>query len=194
VVRSGCPVSRGLVYPSFTPWPWATWASRHVPPAQRPPRFVCERAFLPARRRPTNTPHPHPILTLESQRPLTDFAAVAFSISFEATTLRPGYSGRAGIPLRRGARPGTPWSWRRVATFLNPSRCLLRGRLFLGEGEAAHTVLRVPGRERSGPDRAALLQDLARSLPALRARRLYTQLPPGRHPGGLDASRDFRTG
>src|SRR4030043_1364567 len=48
------------------------------------PGLVCERAFLPApeeweEHRRTRTP----VLTLESQRPLTDFAGVAFSISLE---------------------------------------------------------------------------------------------------------------
>src|SRR5574340_1110985 len=48
------------------------------------PGLVCERACLPGPReweeyRRTRTP----ILTLESQRPLRDFAAVAFSVSFE---------------------------------------------------------------------------------------------------------------
>lgn len=48
------------------------------------PDIVCERAFLPSKRdlaehRRTETP----ILSLESQRPLAEFDAVAFSISFE---------------------------------------------------------------------------------------------------------------
>ena len=73
------------------------------------PGFVCERAFLPSpeeaeEHRRTRTP----ILSLESQRPLKDFAAVAFSISFEADypyvlDLLAG----AGIPLRAAERgPG----------------------------------------------------------------------------------------
>ena len=75
------------------------------------PGFVCERAFLPSpeeaeEHRRTRTP----ILSLESQRPLREFAAVAFSISFEADypyvlDLLAG----AGIPLRAAERgPGDP--------------------------------------------------------------------------------------
>ena len=74
----------------------------------------CERAFLPSpedwrEHQRTRTP----ILTLESQRPLSDFAALAFSISFEADypyvlQILEG----AGVPLwPRSAAPPTPWSW-----------------------------------------------------------------------------------
>ena len=97
----------------------------------------CERAFLPSPEdweeyRRTRTP----ILSLESQRPLRDFAAVAFSISFEADypyvlQILEG----AGIPLlaaeRRPRRP--PGAGRRRGHLFEPRApgafrgCLLSG-------------------------------------------------------------------
>jgi hypothetical protein len=74
-----------LVYPHIYPVAMGNLGFQviyHLLNAQ--PGLVCERAFLPSpqdweEHRRTGTP----ILSLESQRPLTDFAAVAFSISFE---------------------------------------------------------------------------------------------------------------
>lgn len=62
------------------------------------PDFVCERAFYdpPAR----DARHPYPVVSMESQRPLSDFAVLAFTLSYEfdyfnmVQTLR-----SAGIPL-----------------------------------------------------------------------------------------------
>jgi radical SAM superfamily enzyme YgiQ (UPF0313 family) len=105
------------------------------------PGFVCERAFLPSpeeadEHRRTRTP----ILSLESQRPLKDFAAVAFSISFESDypyglDLLAG----AGIPLKAADRgPHDPLVLAGgVATFLNPEPLApFVDAFFLGEGEA----------------------------------------------------------
>ncbi|MGA9821591.1 MAG: hypothetical protein WBQ36_08345, partial [Desulfobaccales bacterium] len=84
----------------------------------------CERAFLPSpedwrEHQRTRTP----ILALESQRPLSDFAALAFSISFEADypyvlQILEG----AGVPLLAAERrAGDPLVLAGgVATFLNP--------------------------------------------------------------------------
>ena len=149
------------------------------------PGFVCERAFLPSpeeadEHRRTRTP----ILSLESQRPLKDFAAVAFSISFEADypyvlDLLAG----AGIPLRAAERgPGDPLVLAGgVATFLNPEPLApFVDAFFLGEGEAgavpffeflaASSPGPGPGRHASGPGRERPRR--------LRARGLYPPLPP----------------
>jgi len=73
------------------------------------PGLVCERAFLPTREewqehRRTRTS----VLTLESQRPLTDFAAVAFS--WDSITLQPSFPSlhRAGCARRILAATGRP--------------------------------------------------------------------------------------
>ncbi len=48
------------------------------------PDLTCERVFLPGEAELQEYHRSHtPLLSLESQRPLTDFAAVAFSLSFE---------------------------------------------------------------------------------------------------------------
>jgi len=132
------------------------------------PQVVCERAFLPAaedlevlRRDST------PILSLESQRPLTDFEILAFSISFEndfiniLTILH-----HARIPLessaRRGGEPLVVAGG--VATFLNPEPVADFIDIFLlGEGEEAllefmETYLDARG---TGADREDLLHALS---------------------------------
>jgi radical SAM superfamily enzyme YgiQ (UPF0313 family) len=155
------------------------------------PGFVCERAFLPApedweEHRRTRTP----ILTLESQRPLTDFAAVAFSISFEADypyvlDLLAG----AGIPLRAAERgPGDPLILAGgVATFLNPEPLApFVDAFFLGEGEAgAIPFFEFFAARAPAPDRAGLLRDLARTVPGAYVPAGYT---PRYHPGGALAA------
>ena len=124
------------------------------------PGFVCERAFLPTpeeadEHRRTRTP----ILSLESQRPLQDFAAVAFSISFESDypyvlDLLAG----AGIPLKAADRsPDDPLVLAGgVATFLNPEPLApFVDAFFLGEGEAGaipfFEFLAAASRPRTGP-------------------------------------------
>lgn len=62
------------------------------------PDFVCERAFYDPPSRDAR--HPYPVVSMESQRPLSDFAVLAFTLSYEfdyfnmVQTLR-----SAGIPL-----------------------------------------------------------------------------------------------
>jgi len=62
------------------------------------PDFVCERAFYDPPSREAR--HPYPVVSMESQRPLSDFAVLAFTLSYEfdyfnmVQTLR-----SAGIPL-----------------------------------------------------------------------------------------------
>jgi radical SAM superfamily enzyme YgiQ (UPF0313 family) len=151
------------------------------------PGFVCERAFLPSpgeweEYRRTRTP----ILSLESQRPLTDFAAVAFSISFEADypyvlELLAG----AGIPLRAAERgPGDPLVLAGgVATFLNPEPLApFVDAFFLGEGEAGGIpFFEFLAAGTPAPDRAGLLRDLARTVPGAYVPCGYT---PRYHPDG----------
>ncbi len=161
------------------------------------PEFVCERAFLPTpeeweEHRRTRTP----ILTLESQRPLTDFAAVAFSISFEADypyvlQLLAG----AGLPLKAADRgPGDPLVLAGgVATFLNPEPLSpFVDAFFLGEGEAgAIPFFECLAAGAPAPDRAALLRDLARSIPGAYVPAGYT---PRYHPDGTLTAFDAAPG
>ena len=133
-----------------------------------PPAWLCERAFLPAPEdweeyRRTGTP----LLTLESQRPLKDFAALAFSISFEADypyvlQILAG----AGVPLLAADRgPGDPLVLAGgVATFLNPEPLApFVDAFFLGEGEAGAVPFfqflaeasPAPGPERAPPGTGA---------------------------------------
>ena len=134
------------------------------------PGLVCERAFLPtpeewAEHRRTRTS----VLTLESQRPLADFAAVAFSISFEGDYpyVLQILSG-AGIPLRAGDRGGDhPLVLAGgVATFLNPEPLSpFVDAFFLGEGEAgAGPFFQVLASGAPPGDRRRLLQELARTV------------------------------
>ncbi len=131
----------------------------------------CERAFLPAPEdweeyRRTRTP----ILSLESQRPLRDFAAVAFSISFEADypyvlQILEG----AGIPLLAAERrPGDPLVLAGgVATFLNPEPLSpFVDAFFLGEGEAgAAPFFQFLAEGEPEQDRHLLLRGLAQTIP-----------------------------
>jgi radical SAM superfamily enzyme YgiQ (UPF0313 family) len=157
------------------------------------PGFACERAFLPS---PEEWDEHHrtrtPILTLESQRPLTDFAAVAFSISFEADypnvlQLLAG----AGIPLTAAGRgPGDPLILAGgVATFLNPEPLSpFVDAFFLGEGEAgAIPFFEFLAAGAPAPDRAALLKDLARTVPGAYVPAGYR---PRYHPDGTLAAFD----
>ncbi len=155
------------------------------------PGLVCERAFLPTpeewrEHRRTGTP----VLTLESQRPLRDFAAVAFSISFE-----PDYpyvlqilaaSGIAPAAAARGTESPLILAGG-VATFLNPeplASCV--DAFFLGEGEAGAVpffqflAAGVPAR-----DRASMLQELARTVPGAYVPSGYR---PAYHPDGTLAA------
>ena len=150
----------------------------------------CERAFLPSpedwrEHQRTRTP----ILALESQRPLSDFAALAFSISFEADypyvlQILEG----AGVPLLAAARrPGDPLVLAGgVATFLNPEPLApFVDAFFLGEGEAGAVpffqfLAEGPGGAAAAP---AAARPGANHPRGLRARRLPAPLPPGRPPG-----------
>lgn len=161
-----------LVYPQIYPVAMGNLgfqAIYHLLNSQ--PGLVCERAFLPApdefeEYRRTRTP----ILTLESQRPLQDFAVVAFSISFEADypyVLQ--ILAAAGLPLTAAARDRGPLVLAGgVATFLNPEPLApFVDAFFLGEGEAGAVPffqLLAEGCSAAG-HRPQLLQELARAVP-----------------------------
>ncbi|MGC2434030.1 MAG: radical SAM protein [Desulfobaccales bacterium] len=130
----------------------------------------CERAFLPSpedwrEHQRTRTP----ILALESQRPLSDFAALAFSISFEADypyvlQILEG----AGVPLLAAARrPGDLLVLAGgVATFLNPEPLApFVDAFFLGEGEAgAVPFFQFLAEGRGEQPRVELLRNLAQTI------------------------------
>jgi radical SAM superfamily enzyme YgiQ (UPF0313 family) len=181
-----------LVYPQIYPVAMGNLgfqAIYHLLNAQ--PDLVCERAFLPtpeefeAHRRSRT-----PILTLESLRPLRDFAAVAFSVSFEAD-----YQyilqllAASAIPLKAVERgPNDPLVLAGgVATFLNPEPLApFVDAFFLGEGEAgAVPFFEFLAAASPAPDRSALLADLARTIPGAYVPAGYT---PHYHPDGTLAA------
>jgi radical SAM superfamily enzyme YgiQ (UPF0313 family) len=187
-----------LVYPQIYPVAMGNLgfqAIYHLLNAQ--PGLGCERAFLPApeeweEHRRTRTP----ILTLESQRPLKDFGAVAFSISFEADypyvlQLLAG----AGIPLQAADRgAGDPLVLAGgVATFLNPEPLSpFVDAFFLGEGEAgAVPFFEFLAAGAATSDRAGLLKDLARTVPGAYVPAGYA---PRYHPDGTLAAFDAAPG
>ncbi len=62
------------------------------------PDFVCERAFYDAPARDSR--HPYPVVSMESQRPLSDFAVIAFTLSYEFDYFNMVQALKgAGIPL-----------------------------------------------------------------------------------------------
>jgi radical SAM superfamily enzyme YgiQ (UPF0313 family) len=157
----------------------------------------CERAFLPTPEdweeyRRTRTP----ILSLESQRPLKDFAAVAFSISFEADypyvlQILEG----AGIPLLAAERgPGDPLVLAGgVATFLNPEPLApFVDAFFLGEGESgAVPFFQFLAEGEPEQDRHLLLRDLVQTIPGAYVPAGYT---PRYHPDGTLAAFEAEPG
>jgi radical SAM superfamily enzyme YgiQ (UPF0313 family) len=137
------------------------------------PGLACERAFFPTpedwpEHRRTRTP----ILTLESQRPLRDFAAVAFSISFEADYPKVlDILAQSGIPLvaasRRGEDPLVLAGG--VATFLNPEPLApFIDAFILGEGEvAAVNSLNFLAQTSPSRPRPEVLRELAQTFPGI---------------------------
>ena len=161
------------------------------------PLLACERAFLPS---PDEWPEYQrtrtPILTLESQRPLRDFAAVAFSISFEADYPKVlQILAQTGIPLRATTRgPEDPLVLAGgVATFLNPEPLSPFIDVFLlGEGEvAAVRALKFLAEASSPRDRQALLKELAQTYPGVYIPSGYR---PHYHPDGTLAVFEAQAG
>jgi len=160
------------------------------------PHLACERAFLPTPEewpeyRRTRTP----ILTLESQRPLRDFAAVAFSISFEADYPKVlQILAQSGIPLLAAFRgPDDPLVLAGgVATFLNPEPLApFIDAFILGEGE----VNAVPAlsflAEAHSRARDETLRELARTVAGVYVPHGYQ---PRYHPDGILAAFDSAPG
>ncbi len=150
------------------------------------PQLACERFFLPDE--PQLQEHRRsqtPLLSLESQRPLTDFAAVAFSLSFEPDYLNVlKILELAHIPLlaadRQGHFPAVVAGG--VATMLNPEPLApFLDAFFLGEGEAHAAdffdLLTDPGHA----DLPAALTTLVRKLPGVYIPAAYQ---PEYHPDG----------
>ena len=162
-----------------------------------PSSLHCERAFLPSpedwrEHQRTRTP----ILALESQRPLSDFAALAFSISFEADypyvlQILEG----AGVPLLAAERRATdPLVLAGgVATFLNPEPLApFVDAFFLGEGEAgAVPFFQFLAEGQAERPRLLLLEDLAQTIPGAYVPAGYR---PRYHPDGPLAGFDPEPG
>lgn len=135
------------------------------------PDLTCERAFLPGPEelleyQRTQTP----LLTLESQRPLTDFAAVAFSISFEPDYLNVlRIMELARIPLLAAERQGQfPWIVAGgIAISMNPEPLApFLDACFLGEGERDAARWFETLTDASRPEnRLTRLQYLAANIP-----------------------------
>ncbi len=146
------------------------------------PDLHCERAFLPdpltlEEHQRTATP----ILTLESKRPLRDFAVVAFSLSFEAdypNVLK--ILELSHIPLRAADRgPQAPLVVAGgVAAFLNPEPLApVMDAFFLGEGEAgAVEFCRFLAVHRQELSRQELLLALGREVPGAYVPAGYTPI------------------
>ncbi len=101
------------------------------------PDVVCERAFWGYRSAPRSD---EPILSIESQRPLTDFPVIAFSISYEMDYFNAvQLLQRAGIPPLAEDRDG---SWPLImaggpAVYTNPAPLAdVFDAFAIGEGEA----------------------------------------------------------
>jgi radical SAM superfamily enzyme YgiQ (UPF0313 family) len=146
------------------------------------PELVCERGFLPAPEEwAEHVRTRSPLLSLESQRPLRDFGALAFSISFEGDypqVLK--ILAGAGIPLKAADRgPADPLVLAGgVATFLNPEPLApFIDAFFLGEGEmGAVAFFEFLAQAASSRDRAGMLKELARAVPG-------AYVPVGYQPG-----------
>jgi len=155
------------------------------------PFLTCERAFFPT---PEEWPEYQrtqtPILTLESQRPLRDFAAVAFSISFEADYPKVlQILAQSGISLpaaSRGAADPLVLAGG-VATFLNPEPLApFIDAFILGEGEvAALNALNFLAEASPTRPRREMLRELAQNFPGIYVPAGYQ---PHYHPDGTLAA------
>ncbi len=150
------------------------------------PDLACERVFLPDEVQLQEYQRSHTsLLSLESQRPLTDFAAVAFSLSFEPDYLNVlKILELAHIPLLAADRPEhfPAVVAGGVAVMLNPEPLApFLDAFFLGEGDARAAeffdILTDPGQ----PSRAAALKILAGRIPGIYVPAAYQ---PDYHPDG----------
>jgi radical SAM superfamily enzyme YgiQ (UPF0313 family) len=161
------------------------------------PGLTCERAFFPTPEEwPEHQRTRTPILTLESQRPLRDFAAVAFSISFEADYPKAlSILAQSGIPLLAASRgPADPLVLAGgVATFLNPEPLApFIDAFILGEGEvAAIQALNYLAEAAPLRSRQEFLRELAQIFPGIYIPAGYQ---PRYHPDGTLAALDAAPG
>ena len=134
------------------------------------PDIVCERAFLPdPEELKEYGKSGTPLLSLESQRPLCDFAVIAFSVSFESDYLHiPRIFRLAGIPPFAVERSDTqPLVLAGgAALFLNPEPVAeLMDLVCVGEAEAILPRL-LPLLKEEGLERNGLLERAA-ALPGI---------------------------
>lgn len=139
------------------------------------PDVVCERAFLPDPDELKEYGKSRtPLLSLESQRPLADFAVIAFSVSFESDYLHiPQIFKLAGMPPFAAQRSdSSPLVMAGgAALFLNPEPVAeFVDLVCIGEAEALLPQLLALLRE--GMERSALLAQAAR-LPGIYVPSLY---------------------
>ncbi len=135
------------------------------------PYIVCERAFLPG---PAEVKEYHKsgtrLLSLESQRPLTDFDVIAFSVSFENDYLNiPAVFQLAGIPPLAADRDDSlPLIIAGgAALFMNPEPVAdFLDLVCVGEGEVILPKLLNLLRSREDVDRRVLLDEVA-GLPGI---------------------------
>lgn len=130
------------------------------------PDAICERAFLPADTEETEYRRSGSrLLSLESQRPLTDYDIVAFSVSFENDYLNiPKILDLAGIPHLAADRPSSfPLLIAGgAALFLNPEPVAdLLDLVCVGEAEPLLPSLLEMVREARGSDRESFLSRAA---------------------------------
>jgi radical SAM superfamily enzyme YgiQ (UPF0313 family) len=128
---------------------------------------VCERAFLPdSAALKAYEKSGGRLLSLESQRPLTDFDVVAFSVSFENDYLHiPAICARAGIPPFAAERDASfPLLMAGgAALFLNPEPVAdLLDLVCVGEAEAVLPELLAFLNGERGEDRQTLLAQVVR--------------------------------
>lgn len=141
------------------------------------PDIVCERAFLPASAEMKEYEKSGSrLMSLESQRPLTDFDVLAFSVSFENDYLNiPVLFHLAGIPSFAKDRDASfPLVMAGgAALFLNPEPVAdLLDLVCVGEGEAVLPLLLDVMKSQRVADRAELLDTVAR-LPGIYVPALY---------------------
>ena len=139
-------------------------------------RVLCERAFLPDNSNITSGR----IVTIESQRPVTDFDIIAFSVSFESDFLNIlSFLNMAGLPiLAKDRMPGHPLIIAGgVACFLNPEPvALFIDSFLLGEAEVL-----LPdfcqyfdrGIMKSNEGKKIFLLDIAKNLPGVYVPEFY---------------------
>lgn len=133
---------------------------------------VCERAFLPERGSGGGVPE---IRSLESEKPLSEFDIIAFSIAFENDYIHVlSILKKAGLPLRSNARGNsTPLMIAGgVTCFLNPEPMAPFFDVMV-VGEAESLLSRLIDHFDPDRDRMAFLKEMAATLPGIYIPSLY---------------------